>query len=87
MRCRDCLIWRKRLGDNEAMQLETVPRLARVGFTSREVVSNLYRSLDSKWRGLISLMDTECPMGKCIIGDAQDAILGLLKQGRVVNLT
>jgi len=68
MKCRDCLIWQKHLEDNKCRQMETIPSLARMGFTdNRESVSELYHNLGVEFRRLIAMMDEECPEGQCIL--------------------
>ena len=65
MRCKDCLIWQQRLEGNKVEQLQTIPNLTRIGFTNVKTVSELYRRLDARFRELVSIMDDECPEGRC----------------------
>ncbi len=63
--CKNCLIWQNHLEDNKHQQLEAVSGLARIGFPNVKCVSNLYRILGRVFRQLISIMDDECPSGRC----------------------
>ena len=66
MICKNCLIWQSHIEDNKRQQLETIPGLARIGFTDKSV-NELYRVLDTTFRELVSKMDNECPSGRCNI--------------------
>jgi len=73
MECKDCLIWQRRRDDIADGVLELVPKLARflhedeITKEWKELISSESKHLDSLFRHHISLMDTKCPEGRCIL--------------------
>lgn len=67
MKCRDCLIWNNRNGDLIAQREELVPAYIRIGITDKELIGYEAKMLRLRWGQYISVMDTECPTGRCIL--------------------